>query len=1156
MGLPGLPVYEEIDLPDDNDDKPSSFTEEKKKPGRVKKSYKKIKRGLQGNKVTSQFFPPKGDVAENITLIIATIILFLMARAVLGTLAAPGGTIFAIFILILFSLIAGQIVIQCAALITKLVGVDIKIPQLLGMMAVGIALKNVPYNQSQFNSPECMNVSKSIHDHSDIDVNSTEFLNELGGFRIDPKYVHINHQNSDIAKSLKNIDNINQHGENSVDTENHPNSGPSQHTGVESISNNEDHANQNIPDASKKEPDNEEKHGLNHVVEKEVPHDILHDSNDKTVQQEKHNSGDEQAKDENGHHITTEEKEEVKHMQVSIMKDHNHTIQQEENIHGEKPSHEEHSHHEKEVMNIPVNWTPDNHHLIQQEEDSNDSEHSHDEHNHSLMHEKKEEVKNPPVHSTPDHHHMIQQEEDSKDGENSHDERNHHKMHEKKEGIKNTPAHSTPDHNHMVQQEEHSNNSEHSNDEHYHHEMHEKKEDIKNTPVHITPDRNYTIQQEEDTSGNEYSHDAQDVIHKKIKEVKHTQVHTTPDHNNKYEQLVNNDNPIHETNIHSLAKEVKDEVTYVMPHSQQDHNDKKVEHGRSDEQTKHKDIQNQNLGEEKYPGQHLHTDWRAQNQNNETVQNVNNMNLNNKENENSQVSYMTPHSILDHNEKKVTHQHIDNLNNEPITEVLNRALNKNELNIDVTDSHDINGQGISHQEKKEASQTPQNESKNQKDENGHDVKSDNIIQDNKEQALANNNTKMKTTQDDVVFNGTDIAEIAQSETKHDVEPAVTKIYQQNILDNSNEKDENTTENAAEDLVDTKVHNRSRRSSGHAEPQVYIDPCKKRFIGNDLDPLLTRTLRSICLTVILLMAGLELDPPALWRLKWIVLRTTFIPCIIEAFAASLFCYLILGFPFSVGLCFGFVLCGVSPAVIIPGLVNLSQRGYGVKKGIPTLVIATCSADDLVAIGGFGIALGITFNPNASITDLASHGPIEVAMGIGFGIFWGYVCQWLPSRHNKDYILFRFIILFCGGLFALFGAHLIHYDGAGGLACVIMAFVASIQWRKEGWGDHNPITDIFGKMWIILAPIIFSLIGTNIQVDKMNGDTVGLGVAVIVCCILTRSFFTYWSATFGGLNTKEKLFLSLTWLPKATVQAALGNNIMKPLILRMVELTCLM
>merc|ERR1712014_535219 len=81
------------------------------------------------------------------------------------------------------------------------------------------------------------------------------------------------------------------------------------------------------------------------------------------------------------------------------------------------------------------------------------------------------------------------------------------------------------------------------------------------------------------------------------------------------------------------------------------------------------------------------------------------------------------------------------------------------------------------------------------------------------------------------------------------------------------------------------------------------------------------------------------------------------------------------------------------------------------------------------------------------------------------------------------------------------HLIHYDGAGGLATIILAFVAGMQWRKEGWGDHNPVMKTFKRMWIILEPVIFALTG-------------------------------------GTLTTKEKIFMAFAWLPKATVQAALG------------------
>ena len=135
-------------------------------------------------------------------------------------------------------------------------------------------------------------------------------------------------------------------------------------------------------------------------------------------------------------------------------------------------------------------------------------------------------------------------------------------------------------------------------------------------------------------------------------------------------------------------------------------------------------------------------------------------------------------------------------------------------------------------------------------------------------------------------------------------------------------------------------------------------CHKRYIGHDMDPQISRTLRLICLTVILLMAGLELDPAALMKLSGMVVRATFIPCFVEAVVVAVLSKYLLGFPWTVGFMLGFVLAAVSPAVIIPCLMSLSNHGYGVKKGIPTLVIAACSADDVVAISGFGIFLGIT------------------------------------------------------------------------------------------------------------------------------------------------------------------------------------------------------
>jgi len=144
---------------------------------------------------------------------------------------------------------------------------------------------------------------------------------------------------------------------------------------------------------------------------------------------------------------------------------------------------------------------------------------------------------------------------------------------------------------------------------------------------------------------------------------------------------------------------------------------------------------------------------------------------------------------------------------------------------------------------------------------------------------------------------------------------------------------------------------------------------------------------------------------------------------------------------------------------------------------------------VAISGFGIFLGVTFSVGAPLWKLILHGPIEVIIGVSFGVFWGLLAQWIPHKDHRHVAFFRWLILFGGGLIALFGAHLIHYDGAGGLATIIMAFVASMQWRKEGWGDHNPVTKTFQRMWIILQPVIFALIGTEIQIDKINFATLG-------------------------------------------------------------------
>jgi len=129
--------------------------EEKSKFSGVKRSYSRSKSQLQNNKYTHDWFPPSGLVSTCLTLLMTIFIVFGAARVVLGDIADVGGTIFALLMLILIALIGGRLIDFISFLIRKFLHIDIHLPPLLGMLIVGIVLKNVPYNFGQFGRAEC-----------------------------------------------------------------------------------------------------------------------------------------------------------------------------------------------------------------------------------------------------------------------------------------------------------------------------------------------------------------------------------------------------------------------------------------------------------------------------------------------------------------------------------------------------------------------------------------------------------------------------------------------------------------------------------------------------------------------------------------------------------------------------------------------------------------------------------------------------------------------------------------------------------------------------------------------------------------------------------------------------------------------------------------
>nr|XP_023420099.1 sodium/hydrogen exchanger 9B1 isoform X3 [Cavia porcellus] len=160
-----------------------------------------------------------------------------------------------------------------------------------------------------------------------------------------------------------------------------------------------------------------------------------------------------------------------------------------------------------------------------------------------------------------------------------------------------------------------------------------------------------------------------------------------------------------------------------------------------------------------------------------------------------------------------------------------------------------------------------------------------------------------------------------------------------------------------------------------------------------------TLRSTALTVILIRAGLGLDPKALQQMKTVCFRLSFGPCLVEACSAAVFSHFIMDFPWQWGFLLGFVLGAVSPAVVVPSMLRLQEAGYGAEKGIPTLLVAASSMDDIVAITGFNTFLNLIFSKGSVLHNILST-VWDVLVGVLIGIVFGVFIQYFPSEDQVN------------------------------------------------------------------------------------------------------------------------------------------------------------
>lgn len=311
------------------------------------------------------------------------------------------------------------------------------------------------------------------------------------------------------------------------------------------------------------------------------------------------------------------------------------------------------------------------------------------------------------------------------------------------------------------------------------------------------------------------------------------------------------------------------------------------------------------------------------------------------------------------------------------------------------------------------------------------------------------------------------------------------------------------------------------------------------------------LREAALAMVLLDGGLGLESDVLLKNSFTVTKLSIIPCVIEAVAVAAAANVIMNLPWLFGLSLGFVLSAVSPAVVVPTILKLKKEGYGEDKGMSTMIIAASSLDDIVSISAFGILLAILFS-EGNLTSAIIRGPLELVIGIGSGVLCGFIIAVVPSRTEKYVTVKRIFMIGITGLTFVLGSPLIGFPGAGPLAAIVASFTANTYWKKKEYTNgKNPVSTAYSICWTAMEPLLFGLVGTEIDLKYLTLDVFADGMSILVLGLIARAFACYISVLGADLNIKEQIFLNLAWLPKATVQAAIGPVLLDQLRQKKIE-----
>ena len=294
------------------------------------------------------------------------------------------------------------------------------------------------------------------------------------------------------------------------------------------------------------------------------------------------------------------------------------------------------------------------------------------------------------------------------------------------------------------------------------------------------------------------------------------------------------------------------------------------------------------------------------------------------------------------------------------------------------------------------------------------------------------------------------------------------------------------------------------------------------------------LRQIALIIILTRAGLSLDIQDLKKVGRPAVLMCFVPACFEIMGMILLAPRLLGISVLDAAIMGAVVGAVSPAVIVPKMLNLMEKGYGVKKSIPQLILAGASVDDVFVIVLFtaftGLAQGGTFSP-ASILSI----PVSIGTGIAAGGLAGILLAlFFQKVHIRDSAKVV-ILLSISFLMIELENRLKGYVPFSGLLAVMSIGIAL---QKKRYEAAARLSVKYSKLWVAAEVLLFVLVGAT--VDISYALKAGAAAVILIFGVLIFRMAGVFFCLLGtDINRKERLFCMIAYMPKATVQAAIGG-----------------